>query len=156
MPLYRFHIDATVPPQAITERLRCAVSDRLKFREYFEWRKPGGPPFIGSIRDFSFRIRRDIRYRNSFLPLIWGHIVPTPMGARVVVTMFMHPLVLAFMLFWLGMAGRDALKSASSAGLWGILMFVIALSAAGFIPEVVKAKRLLSAVVLSSGSSAAS
>jgi hypothetical protein len=78
------------------------------------------------------------------------------MGARVVVTMFMHPLVLAFMLFWLGMAGRDALKSASSAGLWGILMFVIALSAAGFIPEVVKAKRLLSAVVLSSGSSAAS
>jgi hypothetical protein len=78
------------------------------------------------------------------------------MGARVVVTMFMHPLVLALMLSWLGMAGRDALKSASSAGLWGTLMFVIAFSAVGFIPEVVKAKRQLSAIVLSSGGSAAS
>jgi hypothetical protein len=97
----------------------------------------------------SFRIRRDIRYRNSFLPLVWGNIVPTPMGARVVVTMFMHPLVLAF----LGMLVWGALKSGSSAELWGTFMFLTALSAAGFIPEVVKAKRLLSAVVLSSGSS---
>jgi|SRR5882762_2233455 len=155
MPLYRFHIDATVPPQAVTERLRCAVRDRL--REYFGRKTSDGPPFIGSVRDFSFRIRRDIRYRNSFLPLVWGHIVPTPMGARVVVTMFMHPFVLAFMLFWLGMVGWGALKSASSAGqfMFG-LMFGIALCAVGFVPEVVKAKRLLSAIVLSSGSSTAS
>ena len=157
MPLYRFHIDATVPPQAVTERLRCAVRDRQKFREYFGRENPDGPPFIGSVRDFSFQIRRDIRYRNSFLPLVWGHIVPTPMGARVVVTMFMHPFVLAFILFWLGMMGWGALrdKSASSVGLWAML-FAIALCAAGFIPEVVMAKRLLSAVVLNSGSSAAS
>jgi hypothetical protein len=46
----------------------------------------GGPPFIGSVQDHSFRIRRDIRYRNSFLPLVWGHIVPTPTGTRVIVT----------------------------------------------------------------------
>jgi len=155
MPLYRFHIDTTVPPQAVTERLRCAVRDSPKFREFFGRKNPDGPPFIGSVRDFSFRIRRDIRYRNSFLPLVWGHIVPTPMGARVVVTMFMHPLVLAFMLFWLGAVVWGGLKTASSAGLW-MSMFAIALSAAGFIPEVVTAKRLLSAIVLSSGSSAAS
>src|SRR5260370_20806151 len=135
MPLYRFHIDATVPPQAVAERVRCAVRDRLKFREYFGQKNPDGPPFVGSVRDFSFRIRRDIRYRNSFLPLVWGHIVPTPMGARVVVTMFMHPFVLAFMLFWLGMVGWGALKSASSAGLRAMFCFALPLSLPCFIPE---------------------
>jgi hypothetical protein len=126
------------------------------FREYFRtpWsdRSPDGPPFIGSVQDYSFRIRRDIRYRNSFLPLVWGHIVPTPTGAGVIVTMFMHPFTLAFMLFWLGIVGRGVLmdKSTSPAFLWGMFIFGIALCAGGFIPEAVKAKRLLSTIVLDS------
>jgi hypothetical protein len=156
MPLYRFHIDATAPPQAVTERLRRAVRKRPGFGEYFRtmWssRSSGGPPFIGSVQDHSFRIRRDIRYRNSFLPLVWGHIVPTPTGARVIVTMFMPPFTLVFILFWLGIVGRGALmvKSASPAILWGMFIFGIALCIGGFIPEAVKAKRLLSTIVLDS------
>ncbi len=158
MPLYRFHIDTTVPPQAVAERLRCAVRNRPGFREYFRtmWNRssPAGPPFIGSIHDNSFRIRRAIRYRNSFLPLVWGHIGPTPNGARVTVTMFMHPLAFVFMLFWLGMVGFSALtvKSASPAIPWAMFIFGIALCTGGFVPEAVKAKRLLSSVVLNSGS----
>ena len=154
MPLYHFHIDTTVPPQTVTERLRCAVRKRLGFREYFRtaWsgRSPDGPPFIGSVQDNSFRIRRVIGYRNSFLPLVWGHIVPTPTGARVIVTMFMHPFSSAFMLFWLGMVGHGALteRSASHTILWGMFIFGIALCTGGFIPEAVKAKRLLSTIVL--------
>jgi hypothetical protein len=74
------------------------------------------------------------------------------MGARIVVTMFMHPFTLAFMLFWLGMVGHGALtdKSASPAILWGMFIFGIALCSGGFIPEAVKAKRLLSTIVLDS------
>jgi hypothetical protein len=152
MPFYFFHIDAAVPPRAVTERLRYAVRDRPKFSEYWTWKGPDGPPFIGSVHDSSFRIRRNIRYRNSFLPLVWGRIVPTPTGARIAVTMFMHPFTLAFMLFWLGMVGRGALidKSASPASLWGMFVFGIALCTGGFIPEAVKAKRLLSTIVLNS------
>jgi hypothetical protein len=154
MPLYRFHLDVTVPPLTVTERLRCAVRNGPEFREYLRtmWsgRSPDGPPFIGSVQDYSFRIRRDIRYRNSFLPLVWGHIIPTPTGARVIVTMFMHPFTLTFMLFWLAMVGRVALmdKSTSPSIPWGMFIFGIALCTGGFVPEAVKAKRLLSTIVL--------
>jgi len=74
------------------------------------------------------------------------------MGTRIVVTMFMHPFAFAFMLFWLGMVGHGAMtdRSASSTGLWGMFIFGIALSIGGFIPEVVKAKRLLATIVTSS------
>ena len=154
MPLYRFHIDATVPPQTVTERIRCAVRKNGGLGEYFRttWggRIPEGPPFIGSVQEYSFRIRRIIRYRNSFRPLVWGNIVPTPTGARIKVTIFMHPFTLAFMLFWLGIVGRGALmdQSTSHTILWGMFILGIALCIGGFVPEVAKAKRLLSTIVL--------
>ena len=157
MPLYHFHIDADVPPQAVTERLNVAVRKKLGFRqnirEMFTRGSPSGPPFIGSVDAYSFRIRRDIRYRNSFLPLIWGRIVSTPQGARVNITMFLHPFVSIFMLFVLWDLSYKAFTVASGSFSFflGIIIFVV-FCLAGFIPEAVKARRLLCKIVLSSGS----
>jgi hypothetical protein len=153
MPFYRFHIDTIASPQIVTERVRSAVREKPGFREYFwsAWtgKSPDGPPFIGSVQDNSFRIRRDIRYRNSFLPRVWGHIVPTPTGTRTVVTMFMHPFAMVFMTFWLGVVGHGAMtdRSASPAIPWGMFIFGIAICVGSFIPEAMKAKSLLTTVL---------
>ena len=80
-------------------------------------------------------------------------MVPTPTGTRVVVTMFMHPGTIVFMLFWLGVVGRGALTdtSANPAILWGMFIFGVALCGAGFVPEALKAKHLLSSILSTPG-----
>ena len=122
MPFYRFQIDVNVPPQLVVERLKSIVGEKPGFWKSMGWtsREPASPPFIGSVQENSFRIRRDIRHRNSFLPLIWGRIVATGTSTRVSVTMFIHPLVAVFMTFWLGMVGKFALSSPASLVAWGI------------------------------------
>jgi hypothetical protein len=156
MAVYRFHVDVDVPPQTVAERLRSIVREKPTFWESFRmaWRarELASPPFIGTVQDDSFRLRRDIRYRNSFLPLVWGRFISTPTGTRVSVTMFIHPLVALFMAFWLGMVGYGALKDRSTPPvvLWGMFIFGLALTAGGFFPEAIKARRLISATVLDS------
>src|SRR5579862_5389712 len=106
MPFYAFHIDVPAPPDVVAERVRTAVGRVPTFWQSMKtsWRGPrsSGFPFLGTVRDRSFRIRRDIQYRNSFLPLIRGRIVPTPNGSRVNVLMYMHPISFIFMVGWFG------------------------------------------------------
>jgi integrase len=65
----------------------------------WQQRDPSLPPFIGTIRGDSFRMQRDIRYRNSFLPVIRVHVQAEGVGTRVTATMMLHPLVAIFMRF---------------------------------------------------------
>src|ERR1700730_11232299 len=100
VPLYAFHLDVPAPPDVVEERVRVAVGRGPTFWESMtsSWKGPraSGFPFLGTVEGHRFRIRRDIQYRNSFLPLIRGRIVSTPTGSRVNVFMFMHPLSLIF------------------------------------------------------------
>lgn len=108
-------------------------------------RYPTGPPFIGTVRDNSFKVRRDIRGRNSSLPMIRGQLTSTPTGTKIRVTMFLHPLAALFMVVWLGFVGRGAWLNRSGPPIlqWGMLVFGCVLIAVGFIPEVITAKRLI-------------
>jgi hypothetical protein len=150
MPIYRFQIDVNAPPQVVAERLRTIVGEKPGFGESMAWRSRTSTdsPFIGTVKDGSFKIQRNVRSRNSFLPLIWGLITPTEIGARLYVTMFLHPLVALFMIFWLAIAGNFALtvQPASLVGV-GMFIFGVVLTVAGFFPEAIKAKRLISEVV---------
>jgi len=141
MPLYWFHIDTTEQPQIVAERIRPLVGEDPGWWKYL-WRSwwRVGPPFIGSVGDNSFRLRRDIHYRNSFLPLIRGHIFPVGTGTRINVTMHLHPVVGLFILFLLAAAAHGAA--------WGLFAFAGALTAAGFFPEALKAQRLLTDALL--------
>ena len=78
-------------------------------KESFGWRPADAPPFLGKVEGSRFRCWRDIRYRNSFLPRIAGRVVASPDGAKIEVTMHLHPVVFIFMLFWLGAVGAGAL-----------------------------------------------
>src|SRR5438552_3137022 len=156
MPFYRFHLDTALPESAAFERVQEVTRPRRTFRESiaaaFRRDVAAGPPFLGTVGRSSFRLRRDIRYRNSFLPLVWGRIVPSPGGSRINVTMFLHPLVALFMIFWFSGLGYAVVQ------LWvhrkeavpfavlipaAMILFGVALVLVCFIPEAIKAKRLL-------------
>ena len=149
MPFYRFHVDVNAPPQIVAERLRSIVRGKLSFRESLRRMWPFGipvtAPFIGSVSDESFKIHRDIRYRNSFLPIIWGEIMLNGAGARVFVKMFIHPLVALFMIFWLSMValGAATTRGATSLIPLGMFIFGIALTVGSFVPEAIKAKSMI-------------
>lgn len=82
--------------------------------------------------------------------MIRGHFVATPLGTRVFVTMFIHPLSALFMLFWLGMVGYFALTNTSEKTLipWGMFYFGIVMAVGGFLYEAVKARDMISSAVL--------
>jgi hypothetical protein len=58
--------------------------------------------------------------------------------------MFLHPIVVMFMIFWLGTIASVAFSHPALSPIpWGMLAFGIALPMGGFIPEAIKAKRLI-------------
>ena len=154
MPIYRFEIEAGLTKQATIARIKELVGPPRSF-----WRGAksfglgdAAPPFVGKVEGDSFRVRRDIRYRNSFVPLVWGHITSVPMGSRVRVTMFIHPFIAAFMSVWFYGVGFGAVaffKEPDAVHRWaallplGLLFFGVALVCMGFFPEAIKARRLL-------------
>jgi hypothetical protein len=108
--------------------------------------------FVGSVDENHFDIRRDIRYRNSFLPFIAGDIVQDGDGTRINLVFGLHMLVALFMLLWLGFAGCIAIAliaSPSGDAPWACLvpcamfLFGIVLSTTCYFPEERIAKRKL-------------
>jgi hypothetical protein len=149
MPIYGFHIDVPFEKKVVTQRIQSIVRDEPPLRLWFSSPEPIGAPFIGCVRDESFKLRRDIRYRNSFLPQLRGRIIPTSTGTRVSVTMFLHPVVALGTVFWLGAVGYGALSETSfRLGLWGMFAFGFLLVTGGFFSEALTAKRILSEALL--------
>jgi len=155
MPFYRFQIESPLTTDTILVRIRALVRESPGFwqsvRESFGRRSASSPPFIGRVEGTHFRIRRDISYRNSFLPQVHGSVVPNPVGANVKVTMYLHPFVAAFMLLWLGTAGVGAFvvitnqreSTVPALVLTAMFLFGVALVVGCFYPEAYKARRLL-------------
>ena len=153
VPLYRFQIRSSLPVQAVLERVcglvRAAPGFWPSLKESFGSRPERTPPFIGKLEGNEFRIYRDIRYRNSFLPRIYGQVAESLRGTEINVTMSLHPLVTAFLLFWLGAVGFGGVAALASANMkaalipFGMFFFGVVLTLAGFFPEALKARRLL-------------
>jgi hypothetical protein len=155
MPFYRFQIESPLPTQTVLLRIRTLVREKPGFwqsiKESFGGRPAGSPPFIGKVEGDAFLMSRDIRYRNSFLPQVRGSVVSTSRGSRVLITMYLHPLVAVFMLFWLGGIGAGALAAfnAQNGSIGpalipaGMFLFGIVLTVGAFYPEAFKARRLL-------------
>jgi len=142
MSIYSFHVDVAAPPEAVADRVRSIVRQNL-------WDARDAQPFIGSVQDTTFKLRRNIDYRNSFLPSISGRIVSLPKGTRVTVAMSFHPAASIFMIFWLAFVGYGALrdKSAFPSVTWWMFGFGCVLPILGFLPEAIIARRLLLAAI---------
>ena len=159
MPVYWFEFETPYSPDAAIERVRSITAEPPSSLEYIRraWRfETSSQPFLGEVEDYSFRIRRDISYRNSFLPQIRGTVTSTPAGSKISVKMFVHPAAGIFMLIWLGGTALVTLntlvgshpKSASGSFVpLGMFLFGLFLSCGGFFPEALKARRLLEAAI---------
>jgi hypothetical protein len=91
LPHERFTLDTPLGAAEVVQRLRDATAPAL-----------GGELFWGSVDHDEFRLRRAIRYRNSFLPVLHGRIEATATGTRLRVSMRLHGWVVAFMGVWFG------------------------------------------------------
>jgi hypothetical protein len=163
----RFVFVSALPPAEVVERLRAATRapSGMWLLSGYGGFGPAPPKvrFVGEIGETRFELRRDIRYRNSFLPKIRGEISPQAQGTRIATTFGVHPLVLAFMVFWLGLVGTMAFDVAGSAGrsapeqwlLAGMFVFGLLLYAGGYFPEERIARRALAEIVEATPATAA-
>jgi hypothetical protein len=153
MPIYRFTIDTPLDAGEISRRLQDLTRDEPGFwqsiKEAFGKRSEEEKPFIGTVDKSQFQLRRDIRYKNSFLPQIRGSITSALPGSKVIVRMRIHPFVAVFMCIWLFIAASSFVAGFSSKHIEIILIpacmcvFGIGLVCGGFYPEAIKARRLL-------------
>jgi len=148
--LYRFCIESLLQPAEVSQRIQLLSREAAGLLTYgWTFGPDVGPPFLGTVKGSRFSLRRDIHYRNAFLPMLKGIIRPSPAGSRVVVIMHLHPFVLVFMLAWFGALGASALSALASHGPvlaivpGGLFIFGAVVMALGFYPEALKARRIL-------------
>lgn len=139
-------------PDEAAKALESAIENRK------DWKKKalstGSGRFSGEIIDLKFTIKREISYRNSFLPNISGTIAPGDTGSRIEVTMGIHPAAGAFIAVWafvliynfynamhFGVGG--AVNYSFLAPLCFMLALGLGMTMIGFVPEVAKADKFL-------------
>jgi hypothetical protein len=155
MSLYLFHIDIALSPEVVVERLQSVTRVAPGFFEHLaSFVHPSRAPgelFFGRVEQNSFLIHRNIRYRNSFLPIIRGRISASKRGTRVDVLMYMSPIVAAFLAFFLLTASQGAFTYSLTHHTFApfmLLMFIILLSLGGFFSEALKARKMLASLWL--------
>ncbi len=102
LPFERLTIKTYLSPEKIQQKLAEVVEPR---RMRFGFLSGPHKPYQGELDGKRFNITRIIHYRNSFLPVIKGEIRPEIEGCSIDITMYPHPVVIAFMIFWLGTTG---------------------------------------------------
>ena len=157
MPYRRVEIISPLSFAEVERRIASLVGPRRSFMEYF-WRRPdpSDRPFEGKADgEGRFRFYRRIYHRNSFLPRIRARIEPDPRGTVVRLVMYVHPAVVAFMLFWIGavLMGFFTIERSDRLIPGGMLLFAVALTLGAFYPEAFKAERMLRAELQAEGGS---
>ena len=150
-PYHQLTIQTRLPLKEAKARLERLVLPKRSFSDRF-WGRGSG--FEGVVTQNGFTLVRQINYRNSFRPTLYGRFEDTPTGTRVRVRMVMHPLVIVFCIFWAGGVGTGAFHALASwtragetgpAGLVpiGMLVFFYVLTTGGFAVEASKGVRFL-------------
>ncbi|MCC6128683.1 MAG: hypothetical protein IT186_02045 [Acidobacteria bacterium] len=112
--------------------------------------------FEGTIDDvaMTFRLQRFIAYNNSFLPVLIGRIDPSTEGSSL--TVFARPPVFAsvFTLAWFALTSFDLFDAASGALPLALRvampLFALLLYFGAFIPELLRSRKALEALLSSS------
>jgi hypothetical protein len=128
LPYDSFQLVVDEPISQVQERLAAHVEPR-NFWNFFG---SSGNSFVGKIEGNSFKICRDISYRNSFLPIMCGTLEPHPSGTKISVRMRLHLLVMAFLIFWF----------------WQAIKFVLPFTAVAFWAEIGQAAVMVGAALL--------
>lgn len=92
---------------SVEEVIRC-LAENIEPKKNFRFSlfsKGSNKPYEGQILGNTFTISRIINYRNSFLPIITGHISTYSGETQINVKMRLDTFVLIFISLWLGIVG---------------------------------------------------
>jgi len=115
------------------------------------WEQSAGE-FEGELKNNEFEIKRIIRYRNSFLPLIKGRVENSGDGTRLIIEMRINVSAALFMTIWCGFLAlgiswtiifQDDYEPDSIGIPIAMLVFGYVLVMSGYLYEARKAKDLL-------------
>jgi hypothetical protein len=101
LPFENYTLTTKLPVQEVVKRLSENVETKKKTFFSFTARNTT-KPYEGRILSDIFTINRVINYRNSFLPVITGHITSFPGQTQINIKMRLATFVLIFISFWLG------------------------------------------------------
>ncbi len=118
IPFTKYYIDVESDEASIKDRLNQHVENFWKNGK--AWKK--STIFTGELTEEGFVIRRNIKYQNSFLPVLIGSFEKHGSKTRVRITARMFILTNIFMVVWLACA------------LFGMLVTVFTKEATVFIP----------------------
>jgi hypothetical protein len=99
LPHDKFNVFVHLPPWEVCRRLLENVSEKTFWSDLF----PGDMKFKGDIQESSFKIYRNIGYRNSGLPVLCGELEEIEGGTKIKVEMRLHRFVQLFLGFWVVM-----------------------------------------------------
>ena len=98
IPYERLIIKSSLSADEAQQRLQ----DHLEPARNFRWGWSKTKDYEGRLQDGIFSVRRILRSRNSFQPMIDGEILSEIDGCAVRIRMRPHILVSVFMAIWLG------------------------------------------------------
>ena len=93
----KFILESRKSKEEIIQVLKdnTSPSRSVFYRNYDEF-------FNGKIFEASFKIQRNINYRNSFLPVLIGEINETDSGTRITIKTRLNLFVIVFLCVWVG------------------------------------------------------
>jgi hypothetical protein len=101
LPFENYVVTTSLSVDEVVNRIAHNIEPRKKFN-FSSFSRNYSKPYTGEINSTTFTMTRNINYRNSFLPIIKGQIIPFP--GRTQISMKMRPTIFAliFISFWLG------------------------------------------------------
>lgn len=104
LPVENYHLAIDLPVEEVHKRLANCI-ETSKNSTSSSLSRTLNKPYEGKILENSFSIKRVIQYRNSFLPVISGQIIPHQNHVEIKIKMKPIKIVIIFMSLWLGLVG---------------------------------------------------
>ncbi len=140
IPYKKITFQSKLTPSEILSRLQTVTS-----RSFWYMWGPKDKDFVGSVSTDGFRIHRNLRNRNTYLPVLSGEVLAENKGSQIVVTMSLDPVAVLLMLGLLVFVLRIVLSPGGEIGLkllifvWSLILH-LGMYAMGFAPEVSRAE----------------
>jgi|GEM_PF-405486 len=104
LPFEKYVLATDLSVEEVLKRLTGCMQSESNY-SWSSFRRIYTKPYRGAVSGLTFRMIRNINYRNSFLPVIRGRVTSLSGPTEVLITMRPSAFVLVFMAFWLGMTG---------------------------------------------------
>jgi hypothetical protein len=146
IPYKKITFQSKLKPSEIVSRLQTVTSRSF----WYKW-APKDKDFVGSVSEDSFRIHRNIRNRNTYLPVLTGEVLAENEGSQIVVTMSLDPVAILIMLGLLVFVLRIVSSPGGEIGpkilifVWSLILH-LGMYAMGFSPEVARAEERLQGI----------